>query len=97
MTFERIELQDHLRQNARDSEQDNKRLQQLSESLNAQFLVLQTLRQCVPGISGDFNEITEDTQPHAFDGLDEEDLMICELNAVPIPSMLAVAHMASSH
>jgi hypothetical protein len=37
----------------------------------------------VPGISGDFNQITEDSQPLAFDGLDEEDLMICELNAVP--------------
>ncbi|KAH9959751.1 hypothetical protein BGW80DRAFT_1183207, partial [Lactifluus volemus] len=77
-----IELQDHLRRcsSRGHSEKDDKHLRQLSESLNAQFLVLQTLRQRVPGISGEFNQIIEDTEPFSFDDLDEEDLMICELN-----------------
>jgi hypothetical protein len=75
LTFQRIDLQDrvrHLPRNPR--EEDLKQMEQLQDSIKADFVELETLQHSVSHISVSFLIIQEKNDSTTFDDLDEDDL-----------------------
>jgi hypothetical protein len=74
LTFQRIDLQDHLRRlRTNPGEDDLKRIEQLRGSINAEFVELEALQRGVSDIPASFSIMPEKDDIFAFDNLDEEE------------------------